>query len=212
MSSSVVRPGYGPSLPQVLKAQPRAVQLLARLIGVLILLAVAWWVLFGRASDLTRVIIGDPIAFNVGYKAPLQRVEPKQGELLRLEGPAEEFVVKPLRLPPYEGQFSGFLPAYSSTLAAQMERERPGLVVRGEGRVNINKVRGYELIYQAPGEDGRKRYGRRIMMLPDDTAREGVEILLETDASAAVPTPDDAGRVGPTKSALRSFRFGTDPP
>ena len=212
MSSSVVRPGFGPSLPEVLATLPRPIQLLARLVGLVMLLAVLWWVALGRASDLTRIIVRDPIAFNVGYKAPMERVEPRKGELLRLQSGGDEFVARPLRLPAYQGQFSGFLPAYASTLAAQMERDRPGLVIRGEGRVNINKVRGYELIYQAKGKDGQKRYGRRVMLLPGETAREGVELLLETDASAAVPTPDKAGGVGPTKVALRSFRFGSDPP
>lgn len=185
---------------------------LARVAGGLILLGVLWWVVFGRASDLTRAVLSDPVAFNVGYAPPLERVQPRSGERLRLEGRGQEFVVRPLRLPAYRGLFSGFLPVYSSVLATRMQRERPGLTIRGEGRVNINRVQGYELLYQVPGERGQRRYGRRIMLLPDDTAREGVELVLEADADAAVVNPESIGRIGPLRTAMRSFRFGTETP
>lgn len=210
--SSLVRPGFGPSLPEIVATQPRWVQLLARAAGAVLVLAVLWWVIFGRGSDLTRVVMSDPVAFNIGYQAPLQRVAPARGERVRLEAPGQEFVVRPLRLPAYRGFFSGFLPVYASVLGQRMARERPGLTVRGEGRVNINRVQGYELLYQAPGKDGQRRYGRRIMLLPNDTARDGVELLLEADASAAVVNPESTGKTGPLKTALRSFRFGTDTP
>ncbi len=212
MSSSVVRPGYGPTLPEILAKQPRWVRLLARAAAVLVLVAVLWWVLFGRASDLTRVVVSEPPAFNIGYAAPFEKVTPRSGERLRLEGGGQEFVVRPLALPAYRGLSSGFLPAYASVVGRKMERARPGLAIRGEGRVNINRVQGYELLYQARGENGQRRYGRRIMLLPDDTARAGVELLLEADASAAVVNPESTGRTRPLKTALRSFRFGTETP
>lgn len=212
MSSSVVRPGFGPTLPEVLADQPRWVQLLARGAGVLLVACVLWWVLLGRASDVTRVVMSDPPAFNIGYAAPFVRVAPHPGERLRLEGAGQEFVVRPLRLPAYRGLFSGFLPAYATVVGQRMQRTRPGLAIRGEGRVNINRVQGYELLYQAPGAKGQRRYGRRIMLLPTDTAREGVELLLEADASPAVVNPESTGRTRPLKTALRSFRFGTETP
>ena len=54
--------------------------------------------------------------------------------------------------------------------------------------------------------------GRRLLLLPDDFSRVGVQLWLEADASGAVVNPDSPGRTGPLKTALRSFRFGTDVP
>jgi hypothetical protein len=117
-----------------------------------------------------------------------------------------------VRLPVFRGYSSSFLPFYAAGVGAQMERERPGLTIRGEGRANINKFEGYQLLYQVRERDGRRRYGRRIMLFPDNRARDGAELRLEADASAAVVNPDSVGQTGPLKSALRSFRLGTDVP
>ena len=215
MSSSpqrLVRPGYGPTLPEIVARWPRPARIAARAAGVLLVAAVVAWVLFGRETGITRLVFKEPVPFNVGYRAPFSEQEPRGGELVRFEGSGQEFVVRPLRVPPYSGTFSTFLPLYSSRLAAQMERERPGLTVRTEGRVNINKSEGYQLSYQVRTPGGKRRYGRRVLMLPEPNARVGVQMLLEADASAAVVNPQSVGQTGPLKVSLRSFRFGTDTP
>ncbi|HMS73426.1 MAG TPA: hypothetical protein PKB03_10370 [Baekduia sp.] len=211
-TSSVVKDGYGPTLPDLVARLPRGLQWLAKAAGVALLLLALGWVLFGRDVGVERVIVKEPVAFNLGYRAPFQKIEPRGDEILRLEGGGQEFVITPLSLPKYDGYAAGFLPYYSTRLAAQMERARPGLTVRGEGRVSINKFGGYELQYDVREADGTKRYGRRLLLLPDDFAREGVQLWLEADASAAVVNPESPGRTGPLKTALRSFRFGTDVP
>lgn len=207
-----MRPGFGPTLPEIVADLPRPARVAAKAAGVVLLLAVAAWFLFGRDDGVTRLVFKEPVPFNVGYRAPFSEREPHAREIVRFEAPGQEFAVKPLQLPAYRGNFSTFLPLYSSRLAAKMERERPGLTVRTEGRVNINKFEGYQLSYQVRTADGRRRYGRRVLMLPEPTARTGVEMLLEADASASIVNPESVGQVGPLKVSLRSFRFGTDTP
>lgn len=211
-TSSYVKEGYGPTLPDLVARLPRALQWLAKAAGVALLLLVLYWVLFGRSTGIERIVVKEPIAFNVGYRSPFAPVATKGDEILRLQGGGQEFSVTPLSLPKYDGNAAAFLPYYATRLGEQMEKERPGLTVRGEGRVSINKFGGYEIQYEVREPGARKRYGRRLLLLPDDYAREGVQLWLEADASAAVVNPESPARTGPLKTALRSFRFGTDAP
>lgn len=212
MAQPLVQPGYGPTLPELVAGWPRPARIAARAAGALLVCAIAGWVLFGRGDDLTRVIEHDPVDFNLGYRAPLERVTPRAGEIVRLQAPGQELVVRPLALPAYRGDVSAFLPLYASSVGARLERDRPGLLTREEGRININKVVGYEVQYQARGAGGRKRYGRLVLLPQDPRSRTGVQIQLEADASSAIANPTVVGQIGALKTALRSFRFGTDPP
>jgi hypothetical protein len=48
--------------------------------------------------------------------------------------------------------------------------------------------------------------------VPSITAREGADILITAPRSPAIVRADDVGRNGGLKTALRSFRFGTERP
>jgi hypothetical protein len=218
---AAVRPEFGPTLAEELaphwrrlaRWQQRTLQVAAALV---VLVAVA---LAARGGDKGReaIIVRKPLAFNLLRTPGIHREAPQAGELLRLEtdpGRADQqsFVVRPLRLPPYRGDLSaGFLIA-SAQMADRMHAQDPSFVYRGEGRARINQLPGYQLLY-ATKRGGRTVFGRRVLLVPDDPgAREGVDIVLESTFSKAVPNVDAVGNNGLLKTPLRSFRFGTERP
>jgi hypothetical protein len=212
---SVVRPEFGPTLPELiaprLRALPRPAQIAVLVPAVVIVLALAW-ALLGRGAGSERgIVVREPLAFNFIYDAPFKKQALRAGELAAVGSGPQRFSVRRLMLPPYRGDASGTLPIYSTGLAARMAREYEGFAVRQEGRANINKIQGYEIVFQARIA-GRLSYGRRILLLPTPTAREGVDLLLVAPRSLAIPRADAIGRSGPLKTSLRSFRLGTSRP
>ena len=95
-------------------------------------------------------------------------------------------------------------------------RTIPGFVWRGDGRVNYNRQPGYEILYQAK-IDGRTTYGRRTILLPGRrhaAARGRRHLDASPRARAATPRVDAVGATNGSalKTAIRSFRFGTERP
>jgi hypothetical protein len=214
---SVVRPEFGPTLPELVgprvRALPRAARLALLALAVVVVLALAWAILLrGSSAPLHAVVVRRPLAFNFVYRAPFHQEALGAGELARVGGASgQSLAVRELRLPAYRGDSAGFLPVYAAQLEARMERELPGFEWRYDGRANVNKIQGYEILYQyRPG--GKLAYGRRILLLPTTTARQGVEVLLTSPRLPAVQRYDAVGRNGALKTALRSFRFGTERP
>ncbi|WP_205699490.1 hypothetical protein [Conexibacter sp. SYSU D00693] len=212
---SVVRPEFGPTLPEVLAPRlrrlPRAAQLalagLAALVVVLVAVAYA-----SRGDDRTVVVVrdADP-AYNFVHDDALRLAgQPRDGRVA-LRGRGLAYRVAPLELPPFRGDAAGILPIYVETLVREMEREYDGFVRRQEGRANINRQQGYELYFQFK-RDGATWYGRRLLLLPDPTQRKGADLRLEVRRTPAVPRFSAVGQNGPMKVALRSFRFGTERP
>jgi hypothetical protein len=215
---SVVRPELGPSLPTLLgprvRALPPVLRLgLAALGGVVVVAILYALVLRGDGVDAKRaVIVRSPIAFNYVYRAPFRRLTPQSGELARVGSRVQDFSVRELRLPAYRGDAAGFLPLYAAQQEAQMARRYPGFTWRSDGRANINKQQGFEIVFQFRRPGGPLTYGRRVLLLPGVTARQGVDILVTAPRSAAIVRADDVGHNGGLKTALRSFRFGTQRP
>jgi hypothetical protein len=212
---SVVRPEYGPTLPELLGPRLRALPVPVRValaVTAAVVVAVLLWALVGRGAGGERgVVVREPLALNFIYQPPFTKLAPRPGELAAVGNGPQRFSVSRLMLPPYRGDASGTLPIYASGLAAAMARRYPDFAVRQEGRANINRIQGYELVFQTRIR-GRLTYGRRILLLPTTTAREGVDLLLLAPRSAAIPRADAIGRNGGLKTALRSLRFGTERP
>jgi hypothetical protein len=220
---SVVRPEFGPTLPELLgprvRALPRAAQIVLALLAALVVVALAVFVLRGAEDNRPRAIVREPIAYNLVYPTSLQRVRPHKGETLRLETPPgtaapQSFAVKTLRLPPYRGDSTGILTLMSANMITRMRATYPGFVSRGDGRVNYNRQPGYEILFQAK-IGGRTTYGRRTMLVPGDDPQphEGVDITMLAARSPAIPRVDAVGSAsGALKTAIRSFRFGTERP
>jgi hypothetical protein len=215
---SAVRPELGPTLPELLgprfRVLPRAARLALVGVAAVIVLAILY-ALFKPDSTTTRknaVIVRTPIAFNFVYRAPFHRQAPQQGELARVGSKAQSFSVRPLNLPAYKGDAAGFLPLYAAEQEARMAKELPGFVWRADGRANINKQQGFEIVFQFRRSDGTLTYGRRIFLLPNVFARQGVDLWAVAPRSPAIVRADDVGHNGGLKTALRSFRFGTERP
>jgi hypothetical protein len=215
---SAVRPEFGPSLPELVgprfRVLPRAARLALVALGALLVVVIAWALLFrGEGAKAKQgVIVREPIAFNFVYRAPFRKEAPLAGELARVGSKEQSFSVRELSLPAYGGDAAGFLPLYAATLEAQMAKDLPGFVWRSDGRANINKQQGFEIVFQFRRSDGTLMYGRRILLLPNVTARQGVDLWAVAPRSPAIVRADDVGHNGGLKTALRSFRFGTERP
>ena len=220
---SVVRPEFGPTLPELLgprvRALPRAGQAVLAALVAIVVLALAFLLLRGASDDRTAVVVREPIAYNLTYPPALRRVAPRGRETLRLEtqpGAADpqSFAVTPFRLAPYRGDSTGVLTGMSPNLIARMRRTIPGFVWRSDGRVNYNRQPGYEILFQAK-IGGRTTYGRRTLLVPggDTPPREGLDITMLAARSEAIPRVDAVGSAsGALKTAIRSLRFGTERP
>jgi hypothetical protein len=219
---SVVRPEFGPTLPELLGPRVRALPLVLRValaaVVALVVLALGYTVLRGQADDRTTVVVREPVAYNLAYPPALQQVHPIGRETLRLATPPsadpQSFAVTPFRLPAYRGDATAVLTGMSPVLIDRMRRTVPGFVWRGDGRVNYNRQPGYEILFQAK-IDGRTWYGRRTLLLPggDEPPREGADIMIMAARSDAIPRVDAVGSSpGALKTAIRSFRFGTERP
>jgi hypothetical protein len=222
---SVVRPEFGPTLPELLgprvRALPRPAQVALAALAALIVVAAAALLLRDSRDTRPHAVVGKPIAFNLLYLKPLERVRPRGREVLRLQTPPgagapQSFAVTPLKLPPYRGDATGVLTVMSAQLIQRMSRTIPGFVWRGDGRVNYNRQPGYEILFQAK-IGGRTTYGRRTLLVPGGdvtlTPREGLDIMMMAARSPAIPRVDAIGaRAGALKTAIRSLRFGTERP
>ena len=220
---SVVREEFGPTLPELVgprvRALPRAAQLVLAAVAALVVVVLALVVLRGTEDTRAHAVVRAPIAYNLVYPPALQRVKPHGRETLRLETPAgskdpQSFAVTPYKLPPYRGDATGILTLQSANMITRMRRTVPGFVWRGDGRVNYNRQPGYEILFQAK-IGGRTTYGRRTILLPggDTPPKEGVDITMLAARSEAIPRVDAVGSAaGALKTAIRSFRFGTERP
>jgi hypothetical protein len=218
---SVVREEFGPTLPELLgerlRVPARTIWRVVAALGVLVVLAVAWLAFVRGTPGQNPVVVREPVAYNLVYTDALRRATPRTGETLRLQthsGAApQSFAVKPLRLAPYEGDVSASLTLLSARLIREMGAQYPGFIWRGDGRVNINKQPGYQIVFQAR-IDGRTTYGKRVLLVagPDPPPREGLDITMLSARSPAVPRADAVAANGALKTPYRSLRFGTDRP
>ncbi|MDP9401086.1 MAG: hypothetical protein M3P39_09145, partial [Actinomycetota bacterium] len=109
--TSVVRPGFGPTLPELLGVRPRALRRPALAIGAALVAAGAWLGLWGDGAE--HAVVGGPAPFNLTYEG-FDRVR-RPGALLALERRrgrrvVETLTVRALTLPAYAGAASGVLP------------------------------------------------------------------------------------------------------
>jgi hypothetical protein len=216
---SVVRPEFGPTLPELLaprvRALPRAGRLALAALAAGVVVVVAWLVLIGPGGS-KGVLVRKPVTFNTIYTDAMTRVPPRPGEVLRLttpSGPPESMAVRILRLPPYRGDVSATMTLLAAGMIDRMRAVYPGFVYRSDGRANVNKQPGYQILFQAR-IGGRTIYGRRVLLVgaPDPPPRLALDITLLAARSPSVPKADAIGANGPLKTPFRSLRFGTDRP
>jgi hypothetical protein len=215
---SAVRPEFGPTLPELLgpriRAWPRVARLALAAAAALVVLLLLYAIFKPEPAAKAKraVIVRTPVAFNFVYRLPFAKLAPQTGELARVGSKDQSFSVRELRLPAYRGDAAGFLPLYAATLETQMARDLPEFRWRADGRANINKQQGFEIVFQFRRSDGTLVYGRRILLLPNVLARQGADIWATAARSPSIIRADDVGHNGGLKTALRSFRFGSERP
>lgn len=219
--SAVVKPEFGPTLPELagprLRALPRGAKVAVAAAAALLAAALLWLV-FLRDDGRTPIVVRGPFSFNLVYDdARLERVAPGAGEALRLQTPSsdpdpESFAVRAVRLPAYAGDASGVLPGFATGLIERMRAADPQFILRAEGRARVNRQPGYQIQFQTT-RDGRTTYGRRTLLFQDEPGeRDGADITLIAARSPAMPNVDQVGSNGPGKLPYRSFRLGTERP
>jgi hypothetical protein len=217
---SVVREEFGPTLPELLGSRlgvpARTLWRVVAVLAVLGALFVAWLAFVREKPGQTGAVVRAPVAFNLIYTDAVHKVAPRSGEVLRLRtkaGPPQSMAVRPLRLAPYKGDVSAALTFLSSRLIDEMGKQYDGFIWRGDGRVNINKQPGYQIVFQAR-VGGHTTYGKRVLLVvgPDPPPRQGLDITILAERSAAVPNADAVAGNGALKTSYRSLRFGTDRP
>jgi len=222
MPARVVRPEFGPSLPELLGPRVRALPRVVRvgfvvLAGlVVVVLAIA---LIDRGAARTSYVDRGPIPFNLSYPKGLERVPAKPGEELRLEQRRGDlflasYAVERLRLPAYTGLPDGIFPAFAETLKEELSSRFAGYEnVSPEGRVRLNEITtGYSVLFRGRLGD-RRLYGRAVMITPPKPgARDTMLLVLLATPAAGISGPDAVGYDGLMTIPYRSFRFGTEKP
>jgi hypothetical protein len=217
---SVVREEFGPTLPELvgsrLHVPVRTVWRALAAAGVVVVLVLVWLAFVRGTPGQAGVVVREPVSFNLIHTDALRRVAPRNGESLRLQsrsGPSQSLAVRPLHLAPYKGDVSAALTLLSARLIRQMSATYPGFLWRGDGRVNINKQPGYQIVFQAR-VGGHTTYGKRVLLVrsPDPPPRDGLDITMLAERSPATPKADAVAANGALKTPFRSLRFGTERP
>ena len=203
---------HRPTLQEELTRLPKGWRRAAIAVVALILLAALARLVGGALAgeEGTRTVVREPIAFNLRYPDTMERV---QGDaLLHLRRPGkDEFIVEPLTLPAYRGDAASILPVQASREMDALERRFPALEPVEEGKVRINDVAGYSLVFRVSRSP--RLYGR-LVLLPEPVpgSRRGAKLLLMATPAGGVETARAVGGNGQLKTPYRSFRFGTEGP
>jgi hypothetical protein len=222
MPAPVVRPEYGPSLPQLLGPRVRALPLVARIAAVLLaglIVVLAAVSVIDRGTARSHYVDHGSLPFNLSYTKAVSRVPAHPGERVRLEQRRgglflASYAVEPLRLPAYSGLPDGIFPAYAEQLKTELAKRFSGYVdVAPEGRVRLNEIAtGYSVEFRAKLAE-RTLYGRAVMISPPKPGqRDTMLLVLLATPAAGISGPDAVGYDGPMTIPYRSFRFGTDRP
>ena len=209
-----LRPEFGPSLPQLLRARLGVPERITTAIALVAVAIAAVVVIATRGGEVHYIHRSGPV-FNLRYAPVLHRAPAKPGVLFELDGRrgslfVQSLVIRPLRLPAYRGQVSGMLPVYAARRMEQVRRRYADLAVLDEGKARMGDAPGYQIGFRARlGK--RTLYGREVLVVPDEPgARDGVAMTVVQTHAAGAHTLDDVGNVGAIKKPFRSFRFGTE--
>ena len=218
---AVTRAEFGPTLPDVLRKRfgvPPALTLAVAAVAALAAMAGIVYLLDRPNVWGERVIRKGPPVFNVIYPGGAMHVaKSRGGELLRLEGRRKglevSVVVRPLRLPPFEGDVThGLLPVEADRVVEREKAAMPGLELAQEGRARVNNGVGYEVDY-GRNTDSERFLGRDVLLVPDDPEEGTGAVLLslrQRKNSGAKLTPPERNLAYLARKAYRSFRFGPD--
>jgi hypothetical protein len=196
-----VKAEYGPSLPELFESRvvrvPRRLRALLAAVTIGVVVIAGLSLARGGASSVSRSVPG--LSFGFAYSS--MRLEPTpagQYALLAQRRGAQlvaRIEVGPLRLPAYEGDFSGLAPVVMANYARALVAHTPGLVLQTEGPTSVNGVPGYNLTY-TQALDGTTYYGRVILVTPSQSDDRAALLI------AMLAQPVLAGIIGPGAAAL----------
>jgi hypothetical protein len=217
---SLVLPEFGPTLPAIVRRRFGLAErtTIALVVAAVALAALALLVVRPEVDRITHLVHRGQPVFNLTYDhGALHAVEPRAGELARLEGRrgrlAVSVTVQPVRLPAQSGDIAhGLLPTYASghidALRASLDRFK----LRAEGRARINDAPGYEVRFRT-GPPGHRTFGNDVIVLPaEDDERDALLLSARREIAGKVKLGEPGQALSDaTAEAYRSFRYGTDP-
>jgi hypothetical protein len=211
MASVPLKPQYGPTLGKLLEPRWRSAAPVVRAVAItaaagLLALAVGTVLTLLDATYSHR----GRVPFSFKYKE-LYRTTSDPGGYVKVARSSggrleDSYAVAPLLLGRYGGSVTGELPlfaaGYTRTLAERFSHFR----LEGEGKTRISStLAGYDVLYSAV-VDGRKMYGRDVMLLPERRGvREGVVIEMLSSQPASVSKP--VASSGVLETPLKTFAF-----
>jgi hypothetical protein len=212
MVSVPLKPQYGPTLGKLLeprwRSAPPVARSLAIALGVGLLALAAGAVLALLDSSYSH---GGRVPFSFKYKG-LYRTAPDPGGYVKVSRRSDgrlgdSYAVAPLLLGGYRGSVTGELPLFAAGYARTLAERFSGFRLEGEGKTRISStLAGYDVLYSAI-VDGRKMYGRDVMLLPAKRgAREGVVVEMLSIQPASVSKP--VASSGVLETPLKTFAFG----
>jgi hypothetical protein len=215
----LLRPEFGPTLPDLLNRRlsisRKVITIVAVLVLVLIVVGIKVGLSIGRA---TVKVDGDP-SFSLVYKThQLHRAPLRPGELARVQGRTKHVFVavtaRRVALPAFRGDVvGGQLPVYATQYTDRLQAQLPQFSVSDEGKARIGTAQGYEIGYQS-GPRNHRTYWREIFLISDPekgTAQNSVVLRLRQTFSGRTNARDRA-LVQAGKQVYQSFRFGTSRP
>jgi hypothetical protein len=212
MASVPLKPQYGPTLGKLLEPWWRsaipAVRAIVIVAGVALLVLAAGVVLTLLDTSYSH---GGRVPFSFKYKG-LYRTTPDPGGYVRVARSSAEqlddsYAVAPLQIGSYGGSVTGQLPVFAAGYTHRLAKRFPNFRLEGEGKTRISStLAGYDVLYSTR-IDGRKIYGRDVMLLPGHRgAREGVVIEMLSSEPASVSKP--VASSGVLEAPLKTFSFG----
>ncbi len=215
MRSLSLKPGYGPTLPELLAPRWRRSSPLMR--GLCVALAI---LLVALAAVLALVLRnrsysqGGPVPFSFTYRN-MARTAPEPGGYVKLvhyvDGRLEDsFAVRPVQLGPYRGNLQVQLLIFANAYIRRLERSVPGFRLYGQGKTPVPNGPRYQVLYETTVA-GRRMYGRNVLVFPERAgARRGLVItmLSSTVADEEITSPLRVGSTGLLYKPLHSFTVG----
>jgi hypothetical protein len=214
-----VRPEFEPTLPTLVRRRTGLPErtTVALLVLAVVLVAAAALLVRPRVDGTSQLVHRGEPTFNLLYaNDALDEVEPRAGELARLEGrrgrQSVAITVRPLELPPYEGDVAhGLLPSYASGHIRKLDAASDRFQLREQHRARINDAPGYEIRFRT-GPPGRRTFGTDTLLVPDEREASGALLLsMRREVDGPVALSDAEKEFADAASeAFRSFSYGTE--
>ncbi len=216
MAPAAMKAEYGPTLGHLLAPRWRRASRGARaLVIAAALAALAILVALALTFQNTSYSHSGRVPFSFSYRG-LYRVAPEAGGYVRVQARDPDgrlkysFAVNPLLLPAHTVDVAAELPLYAAGYIRSLEHRYKGFELEGAGfaRTSLHGLPGFEVLYTAIVE-GHEIYGRDMLLLHSSrpAAREGVRIVMLSEPSGQISSPQKVASTGVLAHPLKTFSF-----